>query len=239
MHICSHTNTCMNIKIRLTPSTHRCKTTFSLEHTLGPFVFTDFCLLCFLSCPLVSSLVVAVWCGERLGKVGIAFWFPQSLLSGSRQDFSIIGTTGAVLQIRRAHRRLWGLMPWAGVGEWFMGIWRVQNKGGSTSEGVGEVVSDWRWTYGWNWSSRKVPSRDQGEEIANLDRGIKAVKSGSGGRDLEIGIRAVLWLTDLENRTKPSLFLSQSCFVQHLKNCIRKCRSLMCKNTFINTKKLP
>lgn len=28
------------------------------------------------------------------------------------------------------------------------------------------------------------------EEIANLDRGIKAGKSGSAGRDLEIGIRA-------------------------------------------------
>lgn len=29
-----------------------------------------------------------------------------------------------------------------------------------------------------------------GGEIANLDRGIKEVKSGSGGRDLGIGIRA-------------------------------------------------
>lgn len=95
---------------------------------------------------------------------------------------------------------------------------------------------DWRWTYGWNWSSRKVPSRDRGEgEIANLDRGIKAVKSGSGGRDLEIGIRAGRWQAEPEDRTKPSLFCLFSALVQHLENCIRKHRrSLIGQNTSLN-----
>lgn len=171
---------------------------------------------------LASSLVAVVRIAERLSRVGIAFWFPQSLLSGSQQDSSLIVTTGAVLQIRGAHRRWQGLMLWAGVGEWMRDIARVQNKGGSGSEGVGEVVLDWRWTYGWNWSSRKVSSRDQGGEIANLDRGIKAVKSGSGGRDFEIGIRAGRWQTEQENRTKPSLFCLHTALVQYLEDCIRR-----------------
>lgn len=81
---------------------------------------------------------------------------------------------------------------------------------------------DWRWAYGWNWSSGKVPSRDQGGEIANLDRGIKEVKSGSGGTDLGIGIRAGCWQSEPENRTKPSLFLFHPVLVKHIEDCIRK-----------------
>lgn len=38
--------------------------------------------------------------------------------------------------------------------------------------------------------AEKSPPETRGGEIANLDRGIKEVKSGSGGRDLGIGIRA-------------------------------------------------
>lgn len=72
------------------------------------------------------------------------------------------------------------------------GIGRVQNKGGSGGEGVGEVV----WIEGGPMDeiglAEKSPPEtgEGGGEIANLDRGIKEVKSGSGGRDLEIGIRA-------------------------------------------------
>ena len=74
--------------------------------------------------------------------------------------------------------------------EWMRGIGRVQNKGGSGGEGVGEVV----WIEGGPMDeiglAEKSPPETRGGEIANLDRGIKEVKSGSGGRDLEIGIRA-------------------------------------------------
>lgn len=38
--------------------------------------------------------------------------------------------------------------------------------------------------------AEKSPPETRGGEIANLDRGIKEVKSGRGGRDLGIGIRA-------------------------------------------------
>lgn len=68
-------------------------------------------------------------------------------------------------------------------------IGRVQNKGGSGGEGVGEVV----WIEGGPMDkiglAEKSPPEIGGREN-NLDRGIKAAKSGSAGRDLEIGIRA-------------------------------------------------
>lgn len=72
------------------------------------------------------------------------------------------------------------------------GIGRVQNKGGSGVEGVGEVA----WIEGGPMDeiglAEKSPPETRGGEIANLDRGIKEVRSGSGGRDLEIGILAGL-----------------------------------------------
>lgn len=116
----------------------------------------------FLPSLLASSPVVVMKGAERLSRAGIAFWFPQCLLSGSRRDSTLIVTTGAVLRIRGARRRWWGLRPRAGVGEYTRGFGRVQNKGGSGGDGVGGGRLDWRWTYRWNWSSRKVPSRDQG-----------------------------------------------------------------------------
>lgn len=72
--------------------------------------------------------------------------------------------------------------------------------------------------------AEKFPPETRGGEIANLDRGIKAVKSGSGGRDLEIGIRAGLRQTEPENRTKPGLFCLHPALIQHLEDCIRKHR---------------
>lgn len=64
----------------------------------------------------------------------------------------------------------------------------MQNKGGG--EGAGEVV----WIEGGPVDeiglAEKSPPETERGEIANLDGGIKAVKSGSGGRDLEIGIPA-------------------------------------------------
>lgn len=67
---------------------------------------------------------------------------------------------------------------------------RLQNKAGSRAEGVGEVV----WIEGGPMDEiglvEKSPPETRLGEIANLDGGIKAVKSGSGGRDLKIGIRA-------------------------------------------------
>lgn len=74
--------------------------------------------------------------------------------------------------------------------EYTRDIGRVWNKGPSGGEDVGEVV----WIEGGPMDeiglAEKSPPETRGGEIANLDRGIKEVKSGSGGRDLGIGIRA-------------------------------------------------
>lgn len=60
-------------------------------------------------------------------------------------------------------------------------------------------VGGWFWIEGGPMDeiglAAKSPPESRGgrrgeRKIANLDRGIKAVKSGSGGRDSEIGIRA-------------------------------------------------
>lgn len=62
------------------------------------------------------------------------------------------------------------------------------NKGGSSGEGVVEVI----WIEGGPMDeiglAKKSPLETRG--VANLDRGIKEVKSGSGGRDVGIGICA-------------------------------------------------
>lgn len=56
------------------------------------------------------------------------------------------------------------------------GTGRVQNKGGSRGEGVGEVI----WIEGGPMDeiglAEKSPPETRGGEIANLDRGIKAVE---------------------------------------------------------------
>ena len=69
--------------------------------------------------------------------MGIAFSFPQSLLSGSRRDSSLIVTAGGVLRIRGQRGVDEGRGLRAGVGERMRGVGRVQNKRGG-GEGVGE-----------------------------------------------------------------------------------------------------
>lgn len=168
---------------------------------------------------LESSVVVAARGAGRLRRVGIAFWFPQSLLSGSRRDFSLIVTTGVVLWIRGAHKRWWGLMPGAGVGECSWGTGRVQNKEFSGSKGVGKVDSDWGWTYGWNWSSRKVPTRDQGGR--NCQSRQRNKSSGKWKWREGFGDWYSCWaLSRSEYKTKPSLFCLHAALVQLLKCCI-------------------
>lgn len=141
-YVRKHTNT---LKCPLKHAdTHVGRSTFSLKMHFWHFYTSRF-LPCVhlpnaLASSLESSVVVAVRGAERLRRVGIAFWFPQSLLSGSRQDFSLIVTTGVVLWIRGAHKRWWGLMPGAGVGECSQGTGRVQNKEFSGSKVWGRSI---------------------------------------------------------------------------------------------------
>lgn len=107
--------------------THRQQAAFSLVHTFGPFVSPG-------CAPLSLSLLVVV----SESRVGIAFSFPQSLLSGSRRDSSLIVTAGGVLRIRGQRGVDEGRGLRAGVGERMRGVGRVQHKRGGGGEGVGE-----------------------------------------------------------------------------------------------------
>ncbi|KAJ4942533.1 hypothetical protein JOQ06_012389 [Pogonophryne albipinna] len=115
----------------------------------------------------------------------------ESLLSGSRRDSSLIVTAGGVLRIRGQRGVDEGRGLRAGVGERMRGVGRVQNKRGG-GEGVGEDARIEGGPMDEIGLAEKSPPETRGGEIANLDRRIKEVKSGSGGRDLEIGIRAGL-----------------------------------------------
>lgn len=86
-------------------------------------------------------------------------------------------------------------MPGAGVGECSQGTGRVQNKEFSGSKVWGRSIRIEGGPMDKIGLAEKSPPETRGGEIANLDRGIKAVESGSGGRDLEIGIRAERCLT--------------------------------------------
>lgn len=232
MHICTHAHKYMHKHTYLSALTTCAHTDWNTPLALlYPQILPS--VQFFLPSLLASSLAAVMKGAGRLSRARIAFWFPQSLLSGSRQDSSLIVTTGAVLRIRGAHRHWWGPRLRPGVGEYTRGIGRVWNKGASGVEGVGEVV----WIEGGPMDeiglAEKSPPETGG--VANLDRGIKEVKSGSGGRDFGIGIRAGRWQTEPENRTKPSLFCLHPALVKHLEDCIRKHRRrLMGQNTSLN-----
>lgn len=118
------------------------------------------------------------------------------------------------------------------------GTGRVQNKGGSGGEGVGEVV----WIEGGPMDEIGLAEKSPPETVGGRGRNCQSRQRNKRSEKWKwregFGDWYSCWaLTDREpgNRTKPCLFCLHPALVQHLEDCIRKHRrSLMCQNTSLN-----